>query len=314
MFLFAFFWPGGSPTASSGQERFYPFANEYLNFKGGGKFSKSRGTAIDVPYFLSKYDPDALRFYLTATAPETRDTEFSWEDFVERNNNELVATWGNLANRMLSFAYKRFDGKVPEPGTLDDEDRALLEKVEASFQTVGELYNACKFRAALGECLALAREANGYLDRRAPWFHIKEDRQAAATSVYVILRVVDNLKTLLAPILPHTAQKLHEYLGYEGQLFGTQHVVEYQEETRNHQALTYDHSGAVGTWAPSALPAGQALRQPAPLFRKLDESVIEEEYARLRGSQQPRGRNDYLGSRDGCTPAPLIIESHCVTL
>jgi methionyl-tRNA synthetase len=100
---------------------------------------------VEVPYFLSKYDPDALRFYLTAVAPETRDTEFSWEDFVERNNNELVATWGNLGQRprdlgfMLSFADKRFDGKVPEPGELDDEDRALLEKVEAGFQTVGEL-------------------------------------------------------------------------------------------------------------------------------------------------------------------------------
>jgi methionyl-tRNA synthetase len=243
---------------------------------------------VEVPYFLSRYDPDALRFYLTATAPETRDTEFSWEDFVERNNNELVATWGNLANRMLSFAYKRFDEVVPEPGELDAEDRALLEKVEAGFETVGELYNACKFRSALGEALALAREANGYLDRKAPWFQIKEDEAAAATSVYVILRVVDNLKTILAPILPHTAQQLHEYLGYEGQLFGTQQVVEYQEEARHgglrsHNALTYDHSGAVGTWIKSELPPGQALRQPAPLFKKLDEGVIEEEYVRLEG-------------------------------
>ena len=174
---------------------------------------------------------------------------------MERNNlvpsasegNELVATWGNLCQRprralgfMLSFAYKRFDGKVPEPGDpsrssakgLDDEDQALLAKVEAGFQTVGDLYNACHFRAALGEALALAREANGDtfaalsagLDRKAPWFQIKEDPQAAATSVYVILRAVDNLKTILAPILPHTpvlthrTQKLHEYLGYEGQL------------------------------------------------------------------------------------------------
>jgi methionyl-tRNA synthetase len=257
-------------------------ANEYLNFKGA-KLSKSRGAFVEVPYFLSKYDPDPLRFYLTATAPETRDTEFSWEDFVERNNNELVATWGNLANRMLSFAYKRFDGVVPEPGELDAEDRALLEKVEAGFETVGNLYNACKFRAALGEVLALAREANGYLDRKAPWFQIKEDKAAAATTVYVILRVVDNLKTILAPILPHTAQQLHEYLGYEGQLFGTQHEVEYQEETRSHRALTYDHSGAIGTWAVSALPPGQALRQPAPLFKKLDESVVDEETARLEG-------------------------------
>jgi methionyl-tRNA synthetase len=269
---------------------FVPCDHEYLNFKES-KFSKSRGTAVEVPYFLSKYDPDPLRFYLTATAPETRDTEawpegsegFSWEDFVERNNNELVATWGNLANRMLSFAYKRFDGVVPEPGEFDAEDRALLEKVEAGFETVGELYNACKFRAALGEALALAREANGYLDRKAPWFQIKEDRAAAATSVYVILRVVDNLKTILAPILPHTAQRLHEYLGYDGQIFGTQHVVEYEEETRSHAALTYDHSGAVGTWTKSELPPGQALREPAPLFKKLDESVIEKEYARLEG-------------------------------
>jgi methionyl-tRNA synthetase len=265
----------------SERKEFPPFANEYLNFRGGGKFSKSRGTAVDVPCFLSKYDPDALRFYLTRVAPETRDTEFSWEEFVERNNNELVATWGNLANRMLSFAYKRFDGQVPESGELDDEDRKLLVQVEAGFDTVGDLYNACKFRAALGEVLALAREANGYLDRKAPWFQIKEDPQAAATTVCVILRAVDSLKTILAPILPHTAQKLHEYLGYEGQLFGTQHVVEYQEETRSHEALTYDHSGAIGTWAPSVLPPGRALRKPAPLFKKLDESLIDEEYARL---------------------------------
>jgi methionyl-tRNA synthetase len=104
--------------------------------------------------------------------------------------------------------------------------------------------------------------------------------------VYVILRVVDNLKTILAPVLPHTAQRLHEYLGYDGQLFGTQHVVEYQEEARHggvrsHRALTYDHSGALGTWVPSELSAGQPLRQPAPLVKKLDESLIEEEYARL---------------------------------
>jgi len=243
-----------------------------------------------VPYFLSKYDPDPLRYYLTATAPETRDTEFFWEDFVERNNNELVATWGNLGNRprgtrvrMLSFAYKRFDGRVPEPGELDDEDWALLAKVEARFETVGELYNAVHLRAALAEVLALAREANGYLDRKAPWFQIKTDKKAAATTVYVILRAIDKLKTLISPVLPHSAQKIHEFLGYDGQLFGTQKVVTYEEETRSHEALTYDHSGAVGKWVPSELPAGQALREPAPLFKKLDESVVEEETARLEG-------------------------------
>jgi len=269
-----------------------------MNFRGD-KFSKSRGRTVDVPYFLSRYDPDPLRYYLTAAAPETRDTEFGWEEFLERNNNELVATWGNLVNRMLGFAYKRFDGQVPEPGQLDAADRQLLAQVEGGFETVGDLLNACKFRAALGEAIALAREANVYtfaalsagLDRKAPWFQIKEDKAAAATTVYVILRVIDNLKTILSPILPHTAQQLHEYLGYDGQpfgfaqgkLFGTQHVVEYQEETRSHLALTYDHSGAIGTWAPSDLQLGQALRRPAPLFKKLDEELIDEEYVRLGG-------------------------------
>jgi methionyl-tRNA synthetase len=119
-----------------------------------------------------------------------------------------------------------------------------------------------------------------------------EDR-AAATTVCVTrsVRVVDNLKTILAPTLrvPHTAQKLHEYLGYDGQLFGTQHVVEYQEETRAHQALTYDNSDAIGTWTKSELPPGQVLRPPAPLFKRLDESVIEEEYARLKGLAESAG-------------------------
>ncbi len=90
--------------------------------------------------------------------------------------------------------------------------------------------------------------------------------------MYVILRVVDNLNTLLAPVLPHTAQLLHEYLGYDGQLFGTQRVVDVQEKERSHQALTYDPAGAVGQWAPSRLEGGQALRKPAPLFKKLEES------------------------------------------
>jgi methionyl-tRNA synthetase len=129
--------------------------------------------------------------------------------------------------------------------------------------------------------MGLAREANGCLDRMASWLHMSEDPQAAATSVYLILRVVDNLQTILAPVLPHTAvlthraQKLYEYLGYERQLFGTQHVVEYQKEARrgglrSHRTLTYTDSGAVGAWALSTLLAGQLLRSPAPLFKKLD--------------------------------------------
>jgi methionyl-tRNA synthetase len=255
-------------------------ANEYLNMESK-KLSTSRNWAIWAPDLLERYDPDPIRYYLTAIAPETRDTDFTWQDFVRRNNDELVATWGNLVNRMLSFAYKQFEGRVPQPGDLDDMDQDILTKAENGFLSVGDLIKAVRLRAALEEAIGIARAANVYLDQKAPWFQIKEDRAAAATTVYVILRTIDNLKVLFSPFLPFTSQRLHQILGYDGQLFGTQQVVEYQEETRGHAALTYDHSGAIGAWAPSQLPAGQALRQPAPLFKKLDESVVEEEYARL---------------------------------
>ncbi|GAB4450851.1 MAG: methionine--tRNA ligase [Anaerolineae bacterium] len=255
-------------------------ANEFMNIEGA-QFSKSRNWAVWLPDILTRYDPDPIRYYTTAVMPETRDTDFTWEGFVSRNNEELVSWWGNLVNRVLSFAYKHFDGAVPDPGALRPDDRALLEQVERGFTTVGELLGGVKLRAALGEAMALAREVNGYLDR-APWFGvIKHDRQAAATTVYTALRAIDNLKVLLAPYLPHTCEKLHQLLGYDGQLFGDQHIVTYQEGARPHDALTYDPTPATGRWTPSALPPGQKLRKPSPLFKKLDESVIEGERARL---------------------------------
>ena len=183
---------------------------------------------------------------------------------------------------MLSFAHKRF-GQVPEPGELDEADRALLDRVAGAFDIVGDLIASCKFKAALGEAMAVAHEANRYLDTKAPWFQIREDRKAAATTVYVILHVIDSLKVLLTPFLPFTCQALHGYLGYEGSICGRIYTNTLEEETRSHLAIRYDGSELQGTWAPSRLPAGQALRDPAPLFRKLDESVVEEETARLEG-------------------------------
>jgi len=259
-------------------------SNEYLNVQGR-RLSKSRRWVIEALDYLERYDPDPLRYYLTINAPEAKDINFTWEDFVRRNNDELVATWGNLANRMLSFAYKRF-GVVPEPGALDEADRALLDRVAGAFDTVGDLIGACKFKAALGEAMAVAHEANRYLDGKAPWFQIREDRQAAATTVYVVLNAIDSLKTLLTPFLPFTCQALHGYLGYEGNIIGRIYTETLQEETRSHLAIRYDDSELQGTWAPSELPAGQALRQPGPLFRKLDESVAEEEVERMMGTSE----------------------------
>ncbi len=255
-------------------------ANEFLNIESR-KVSGSRNWAVWVLDYLQRYDPDPLRYYLTSIAPESKDADFTWEGFVQRNNDELVATWGNLANRVLSFSYKRFDGKVPGPGELDEADRALLGLIEAGFDGVGALIDGCKFRAALGEVMNLAREVNRYLDDKAPWFAIKRDPQAAATSVYVALRAIDSLKTLFAPFLPFSSQALHEMFGYEGSVFGRQYVGTFEESTRSHTALCYDPGVLTECWMPSQLPPRQALREPRPLFTKLDESVAAEEIARM---------------------------------
>jgi methionyl-tRNA synthetase len=231
---------------------------------------------------LDRYDPDALRYYLTVAMPETRDTDWLWDDFVRRNNDELLAAWGNLVHRALTFAFRRFDGQVPTPGPLEDVDVQLLERIEAGFEPIGQLIAACKLRAALAEVMGLAREANRYLDTKGPWFQIKESREAAGTTIYVALRAIDSLKTLFAPFLAFTSERLHQYLGYEGTLFGRSYIDTFEEEQgRVHEALCYDDSGATGEWRPSELPQGQVLRQPEPLFKKLDESVVEEERARI---------------------------------
>jgi methionyl-tRNA synthetase len=255
-------------------------ANEFLNLEGQ-KISGSRNWAVWGLDFLDRYDPDPLRYYLTAIAPETRDAEWEWSDFVRRNNDELVATWGNLANRVLSFAYRHWEGRVPEPGDLGAIDRELLAQIDGGFPAVGRLIESVHLRDALQEGLALAKAVNVYLDR-APWYSvIKTDRASAARTVYTALRAIDSLKILLAPFLPFTAERLHRFLGYEQPLFGQQRIVTYEEPSRSHDALIYDSTGATGRWLPSELKPGQALAEPAPLYRKLDDSIAEEERARL---------------------------------
>ena len=255
-------------------------SNEFMNIEGA-QFSKSRDWAIWLPDLLERYDPDAIRFYITAAMPESRDSDFSWSDFVRRNNGELVAAWGNLANRVLSFTYKHWEGRVPDPGELREIDRDLLKQIDAGFDRIGSLLEEVKIRAALQETLALAREVNGYLDR-APWFGvIEEDRQAAATTVYTALRAIDSLKILFAPFLPFSSEQLHESLGYTEPIFGEQKIATYEEAERSHEALIYDASSAKGRWAPSDLEPGRRFRKPKPLYRKLDDSLIDEERERL---------------------------------
>jgi methionyl-tRNA synthetase len=259
-------------------------ANEFMNIEGA-QFSKSRNWAVWLPDILERYDPDPIRYYVTSVMPESRDTDFSWADFLRRNNDELVATWGNLANRVLSFAYKHWDGRVPEPGDLTADDLELLSAVETGFDKVGDLIEAVKLRAALQEAMALARQVNGYLDR-APWFSVvKQDKQVAARTVYTALRAIDSINLLLSPFLPFSAQSLWEMLGHEGQLFGELRIDSFQEAERTHEALVYDGAKAIGTWSPSDLQPGCVLKEPRPLYTKLDDTLVDEERSKLG---QPR--------------------------
>ena len=255
-------------------------ANEYLNVEGR-QLSKSRRWVIEVLDVLERYDPDPWRYTLAAIMPEAGDVNFTWEEFIRRNNDELVATWGNLANRVLTFAYKNFDKHVPEPGPLDERDRALLAASEAAFEEVGSYIDAVQLRAALRAVRRLAEAANKYLNEKEPWKQIKVDRQAAATTLYVTLQVVDRLKVLFYPFLPFSSQKLHEYLGYDGNIMGRQWVEEIREQEKTHLALRYDGSDIPIRWEPTTLPPGQPLRKPRPLFRKLDPKLAEEEVERM---------------------------------
>ena len=230
-------------------------SNEYLTIEGR-KLSSSRNWAVWLPDYLSRYDPDPLRYLLSVNMPETSDTDFSWREYVRRNNDELVATYGNLAQRVLTMTYRNFDGAVPEPGDFDPADLALLDKSEAAFRHIDDMLAGCHFREAIRTAMTLAGDANRYLEEKSPWKVIKQDRQKAATSLYVALSVIDILKTVMYPFLPFSSQKLHQFLGYCGKV---------------------EDQG----WKITNLEPGQKLKAPEPLFTKLDESVVEEETSRL---------------------------------
>jgi methionyl-tRNA synthetase len=247
----------------------------------GRKISGSRNWGVWMLDALGRYDPDPLRYYLTAVMPETRDSDWSWRGFVDRNNTELVANWGNLVNRILNMTKRYFKGMVPDPGPLGEVDESLLQAIDVGFTNVASLYDACTFRSALQECLRLSTLVNQYLEETSPWTTAKTDLAATARSLYVALQAISGLNVLWAPILPFTCQQLHEMLGEEGVLFGEQVVEAYQETNRSHIALTYIRDSAVGVWARREVPSGRQLPKPKPLFKRLDASIADEEMARL---------------------------------
>ena len=232
-------------------------ANEFGTLMGQ-KISTSRNWAVWLPDYLDRYDPDPLRYMLVADMPETSDSDFSWREYVRRNNDELVATYGNLVHRVLTMVARNFEGRVPEPGDTDDAGGRLLERAKQSLEETGANIGACRFRAALRAAMGLAQAANRYLDQQAPWKVVSSDRQSAARTLWVSLSVANCLKTSMYPFLPFSSEKLHRMLGFEGSV---------------------QDSG--WAWDPQGLTPGRDLPPPEPLFTKLDEAVIEKETARI---------------------------------
>ncbi|HEY3341695.1 MAG TPA: methionine--tRNA ligase, partial [Anaerolineae bacterium] len=245
-------------------------ANQYLNL-GGQKFSKSLGVSVDVLDLTAKYGADPVRFYLTSIMPEAKDSDWSWTDFAQRNNSELLAKWGNLVQRTLSQIWKNFDHCIPAPGELTEIDQALIAQSEQAFVTIGEALGAVHLRDALNGALELATATNQYLDHEAPWKTIKVDKARAGTQLYVAARVIDSLSVLLSPFIPFICEAVHRQLGYTGALFGEQSVQTIGADDDRHEVLRYDASSATGAWKPSTLQPGQLLGgEPKGLVAKIE--------------------------------------------
>jgi methionyl-tRNA synthetase len=240
----AVYWPAQLMGAGSLQLPTNVPANQYVTFKGA-KASKSLGVGRSVLDYLDDYQPDTLRYALATNLPEYNDVDLTEDEMVRRVNDELVATWGNLVNRVLAMTNKNFGGSVPEPGELDDRDRELLATVDARLAAAGEQLERVELRAAIKEAMGGAQAVNVYLNALEPWKTAKTDLVRTATTLWAALQAINGLKVAFAPFVPFSCETLHTLLGGEGELAG--------EGWRRHEV-------AVGT----------ALGAPTPMFRKVE--------------------------------------------
>ena len=261
-------------------------SSEYLTM-GDEQFSTSRGHVIYVGEFLARYGPDALRYFICAAGPETSDAAFTWADFVTRNNSELVAGWGNLVNRTATMVAKSF-GEVPQPGPLEPVDEAVLAAGRAGFDTVGDLIGRQRLRAAIAEAMRVVGEVNKYLTVTEP-YKMKDEsqRERLATVLHTATQCVLDCNTLLAPFLPHAANKVWQVFGGEGEFMPmprTETVEELEPDSgaglTTYPVITGDYS-ATPAWESRPVVVGTTVEKPTPVFTKLDPSVVDEELARL---------------------------------
>jgi len=253
-------------------------SSEFLTMEGK-KFSSSRSVVILVRDFLARYHADALRYYLAVAGPENADTDFTWAEFLRRNNDELVAGWGNLVNRTVSMAARNF-GEVPAAGELLDVDREVLAVARAAFDSVGASLARSRQKAAITEAMSVVGAANKYLSEAAPW-KLKEDPARQATVLHVGLQLVDDCKALLTPFLPHSAQRVHELLGNTDEWSGMPRLTEVDEDGGTPYLVLQGDYATAARWASTPVRSGTKLATPTPIFAKLDESIVAEELARL---------------------------------
>ena len=226
-------------------------ANQFMNLEGQ-KFSKSLGISIDIPDMVQRFKPDVIRYYLSANMPETKDSEFSWDDFAARVNNELVATYGNFIHRTLSFTFKNF-GSIPATGELDERDKAALAKIQQMSAEVNAALSACEFRRALKAVMDLAQFGNQYFDSVAPWSLVGTDKARCGTVLHVSLQICKALAVTAWPFMPFSSESVWKQLRMEG---------------------TIQEAG----WKGIALPLreGQSLEKPAPQFAKIEAGKSSE--------------------------------------
>jgi methionyl-tRNA synthetase len=271
---------GGTPGSLGGLNRpTEVVSSEYLTMEGR-KFSSSRSVVIYVRDFLDRYDVDALRYYVAVAGPESQDTDFTWTEFIRRNNDELVANWGNLVNRAISFAARNI-GSIPAAGTLTEPDLAVLERSRQAFGQVAEPLSRSRFKAAITAAMRATADANKYLSDQAPWKLRETDPERMRTICHVALQLVDDAKTMLSPFLPRSSQRVYEMLGGIGEWSGMPHIDEVDEDGGpSYPVITGDYDVAA-RWEHRPIRPGTRLQPPRPLFAKLDPSVADEELARL---------------------------------
>ncbi|MDR2846257.1 MAG: class I tRNA ligase family protein, partial [Candidatus Methanoplasma sp.] len=225
-------------------------ANEYLMFNGG-KLSKSRGGSIEIPSVLQKFDKDAVRYYLSVNMPDTHDSEFTWEDFQTKINTELVSALGNFYHRCLSFTHKNF-GEVPE---ADDSEgsKEVTDAIEAAFKEYEGYLSVCDFKKGIRTVMELSRFGNRYFDSVKPWALIKSDKLQCGKVLNNNLRIVKALAVLAWPFLPSSSQKIWEFLGYD-------------------ESIEKAGLGA----AKEPITPGQKLREPSPVYKKIELEPVEE--------------------------------------